>query len=148
MIDLSVKAKSKDGIEHHLIEDTAITIASSIDKALGNRSGITRFSYSSVPMDESLAETSLDLVKRPYSKVTLLMKRNKIEGMSREDIEHFMQSLTQNLNCCVHITVKYGDNDHHKIEAAIKSLAVAFRNASSKDKKQKGIPSTKGAMQY
>jgi len=146
MVDLSVNAKSKDGIEHHLIEDAAITIGSSIDKALGNRSGITRFSYSSVPMDESLAETSLDLVKRPYSKVTLLMKRNKIEGMSREDIEHFMQSLTQNLNCCVHTTVKYGDNDHHKIEAAIKSLAVAFRNASSKDKKQKGIPSTKGAM--
>ena len=74
------------------------------------------------------------------------MKRNKIEGMSREDIEHFIQSLAQNLNCCVHITVKYGDNDHHKIEAAIKSLAVALRNASSKDKKQKGIPSTKGAM--
>ena len=146
MLDLSVKAKSKDSIEHHLIEDTAITIASSIDKALGNRSGITRFSYSSVPMDESLAEASLDLVKRPYSKVTLSMKRSKIEGMSREDIEHFMQSLTQNLNCCVHITVKYGDNDHHKIEAAIKSLAVALRNASSKDKKQKGIPSTKGAM--
>ena len=146
MLDLSVKAKSKDSIEHHLIEDVAITIGSSIDKALGNRSGITRFSYSSVPMDESLAETSLDLVKRPYSKVNLLMKRSKIEGMSKEDIEHFMQSLTQNLNCCVHITVKYGDNDHHKIEAAIKSLAVALRNASSKDKKQKGIPSTKGAM--
>ena len=146
MLDLSIKAKSKDRIEHHLIEDTAITIASSIDKALGNRSGITRFSYSSVPMDESLAETSLDLVKRPYSKVNLLMKRSKIEGMSKEDIEHFMQSLAQNLNCCVHITVKYGDNDHHKIEAAIKSLAVALRNASSKDKKQKGIPSTKGAM--
>ena len=146
MLDLSVKAKSKDGIEHHLIEDTAITVGSSIDKALGNRAGITRFSYSSVPMDESLAEVSLDLVKRPYSKVTLLMKRNKIEGMSKEDIEHFMQSLTQNLNCCVHVTVKYGDNDHHKIESAIKSLAVAFRNASLKDKKQKGIPSTKGAM--
>ena len=148
MLDLSIKAKSKDRIEHHLIEDTAITIGSSIDKALGNRSGITRFSYSSVPMDESLAETSLDLVKRPYSKVNLLMKRSKIEGMSKEDIEHFMQSLAQNLNCCVHITVKYGDNDHHKIEAAIKSLAVALRNASSKDKKQKGIPSTKGAMQF
>ena len=146
MLDLSIKAKSKDRIEHHLIEDTAITIGSSIDKALGNRSGITRFSYSSVPMDESLAETSLDLVKRPYSKVNLLMKRSKIEGMSKEDIEHFMQSLAQHLNCCVHITVKYGDNDHHKIEAAIKSLAVALRNASSKDKKQKGIPSTKGAM--
>ena len=146
MLDLAVKAKSKDTIEHHLIEDTAIAIGSSIDKALGSRTGITRFSYASVPMDESLAEVSLDLVKRPYSKITLLVKRNSIEGISKEDIQHFFQSLTQNLNSCVHVTVKYGDNDHHKIESAIKSLAVAVRNASLKDKKQKGIPSTKGAM--
>ena len=146
MLDLAVKAKSKDKIEHHLIEDTAIAIGSSIDNALGSRIGITRFSYASVPMDESLAETSLDLVKRPYSKITLLVKRNNVEGISKEDIQHFFQSLTQNLNSCVHVTVKYGDNDHHKIEAAIKSLAVAVRNASLKDKKQKGIPSTKGAM--
>ena len=146
MLDLAVKAKSKDKIEHHLIEDTAIAIGSSIDRALGSRTGITRFSYASVPMDESLAEASLDLVKRPYSKITLLVKRNNIEGISKEDIQHFFQSLTQNLNSCVHVTVKYGDNDHHKIESAIKSLAVAVRNASLKDKKQKGIPSTKGAM--
>jgi imidazoleglycerol-phosphate dehydratase len=146
MLDLAVKAKSKDKIEHHLIEDTAIAIGLSIDKALGSRIGITRFSYASVPMDESLAEASLDLVKRPYSKITLLVKRNNIEGISKEDIQHFFQSLTQNLNSCVHVTVKYGDNDHHKIEAAIKSLAVAVRNASLKDKKQKGIPSTKGAI--
>ena len=146
MMDLSLKAKSKDGIEHHLIEDAAITLGSAVDKALGKRTRITRFSYASVPMDEALAETSLDLVKRPYSKITLLIKRNSIEGISKEDIEHFFQSLTQNLNVCVHVTVKYGDNDHHKIEAAIKSLAVAFRNASLSDKKQKGVPSTKGAM--
>ena len=146
MLDLAVNAKSKDKIEHHLIEDTAIAIGTSIDKALGSRAGITRFSYASVPMDESLAEASLDLVKRPYSKITLLIKRNSIEGIPKEDIEHFFQSLAQNLNSCVHVTVKYGDNDHHKIEAAIKSLAVAVRNASLKDKKQKGIPSTKGAM--
>jgi imidazoleglycerol-phosphate dehydratase len=146
MLDLTVKAKSNDKIEHHLIEDTAITIGTAIDKALGNRSGITRFSYASVPMDESLAEASIDLVKRPYYKLTLSMKRTKIEDISKEDIEHFFQSLLQNLNSCIHLTVKYGDNDHHKVEAAIKSLAVGFRTASSKDKKQKGIPSTKGAM--
>ncbi len=146
MLDLQVKSKSNDKIEHHLIEDTAITIGSAIDKALGNRSGITRFSYASVPMDESLAEASIDLVKRPFSKISLSVKRNNIEGMSKEDIEHFFQSLVQNLNSCIHLTVKYGENDHHKIEAAMKSLAVAFRVASSKDKKQKGIPSTKGAM--
>jgi len=146
MMDLTVKANSKDKIEHHLIEDVAITIGLSIDKALGKRTGITRFSYASVPMDESLAEASIDLVKRPYSKISLLIKRSKIEGVSKEDIEHFFKSLTQNLSSCIHVTVKYGDNDHHKIEAAIKSLAVALRNASSKDKKQTGIPSTKGAM--
>ncbi len=146
MMDLKVDAKSNDNIEHHLIEDAAITIGQTIDKALGTRSGIVRFSYASVPMDESLAEASIDLIKRPFWKLTLLIKRNKIEDVSKEDLEHFFQSLLQNLNSCIHLTVKYGDNDHHKVEAAIKSLAVALRNASSLDKKQKGIPSTKGSM--
>ena len=146
MMDLKVNAKSNDKIEHHLIEDIAITMGLAIDKALGTRSGITRFSYASVPMDESLAEASIDLVKRPFWKLALSIKRNTIEDISKEDLEHFFQSLLQNLNCCVHLTVKYGDNDHHKVEAAIKSLAVAFREASSYDKKQKGIPSTKGSM--
>jgi imidazoleglycerol-phosphate dehydratase len=146
MMDLKVEAKSNDGIEHHLIEDAAITIGQTVDKALGSRSGIARFSYASVPMDESIAEASIDLVKRPYWKLALLIKRNKIEDVSKEDLEHFFQSLLQNLNSCIHLTVKYGDNDHHKVEAAIKSLAVALRNASSMDKKQKGIPSTKGSM--
>ncbi len=146
MMDLNVVAKSNDGIEHHLIEDSAITIGQTIDKALSSRKGITRFSYASVPMDESLAEASIDLVKRPYWKLTLSIKRSKIEDVSKEDLEHFFQSLLQNLNSCIHLTVKYGDNDHHKVEAAIKSLAVALRNASTIDKKQKGIPSTKGSM--
>jgi len=146
MMDLKVNAKSNDKIEHHLIEDTAITLGLAIDKALGSRSGITRFSYASVPMDESLAEASVDLVKRPFSKLVLLIKRDSIEDISKEDLEHFFQSLLQNLNSCIHLSVKYGDNDHHKVEAAIKSLAVAFRIASSYDKKQKGIPSTKGSM--
>ncbi len=146
MIDLSIKAKSLDNIDHHLIEDTAITIGSCIDKALGNRVGIARFGYASVPMDESLSEVSIDLVKRQYGKLSLSMKRNQIEGISKEDIEHFFQSLIQNLNSCIHVNVKYGENDHHKVESAIKSLAVAFRLASTIDKKQKGMPSTKGAM--
>jgi imidazoleglycerol-phosphate dehydratase len=146
MIDLSIKAKSLDNIEHHLIEDTAITIGSCMDKALGNRAGIARFGYASVPMDESLSEASIDLVKRQYGNLSLGIKRNQIEGMSKEDIEHFFHSLIQNLNSCIHVTVKYGENDHHKVESAIKSLAVAFRLASAIDKKQKGIPSTKGAM--
>ncbi|MBU26481.1 MAG: imidazoleglycerol-phosphate dehydratase [Thaumarchaeota archaeon] len=146
LMDLKVVAKTNDNIEHHLIEDTAITIGQAIDKALDSRKGITRFGNAAVPMDESIAEASIDLVKRPFSKLTLSIKRNKIEDMSKEDLEHFFISLLQNLNSCIHLTVKYGENDHHKVEAAIKSLAVALRRAVSLDSKQKGIPSTKGSM--
>ncbi len=146
LMNLKVVAKTNDNIEHHLIEDTAITIGQAIDKALDSRKGITRFGNAAVPMDESLAEASIDLVKRPFSKLTLSIKRNKIEDMSKEDLEHFFISLLQNLNSCIHLTVKYGENDHHKVEAAIKSLAVALRRAVSLDSKQKGIPSTKGSM--
>lgn len=146
MFDLKLNAASKDGIDHHLVEDTAIALGNAIDKSLGTRTGIVRFGYASVPMDESLAEASLDLVKRQYHKIELSIVRNQIEGISKEDLEHFFRSLSQSLNSCIHISVKYGENDHHKIEAAIKAFAVAWRTAASIDKKQKGMPSTKGVM--
>lgn len=146
MLDLKLNAISKDGIDHHLVEDTAIALGNAMDESLGNRTGIVRFGYSSVPMDESLAEASLDLVKRPYHKIELSIIRNQIEGISKEDLEHFFRSLAQSLKICLHINVKYGENDHHKIEAAIKALAVAWRTAVTPDKKQIGIPSTKGVM--
>ncbi|TLX84513.1 MAG: imidazoleglycerol-phosphate dehydratase [Thaumarchaeota archaeon] len=146
MFDLKLNAASKDGIDHHLVEDTAIALGNAMDESLGNRSGIVRFGYASVPMDESLAEASLDLVKRQYHKIELSIERNQIEGISKEDLGHFFRSLAQNLNICMHVSVKYGENDHHKVEAAIKAFAVAWKTAASFDKKQRGIPSTKGAM--
>ena len=129
-----------------MVEDTAIALGNAMDASLGNRTGIVRFGYASVPMDESLAEASLDLVKRQYQKIVLSIERNQIEGISKEDLEHFFRSLGQNLNICMHLSVKYGENDHHKIEAVIKAFAIAWRMAASSDKKQRGIPSTKGAM--
>ena len=146
MIDLKLNAKSLDGIDHHLIEDAAIALGNAMDQSLGNRVGIVRFGHSTVPMDESLAEASLDLIKRQYYRIDLSIERNQIEGISKEDLEHFFRSLAQNLNICMHVSVKYGENDHHKIEAAIKAFAVAWRTAAGYDGKQRGVPSTKGAM--
>lgn len=147
MMDVSVRASSRDGIVHHLIEDTAITLGAAVDKALGARSGVARFGHASVPMDESLADASVDLVRRQFYRLDLSLKRTRTEDVTREDLEHFFQSLLQNLDCCVHLSVRYGDNDHHKAEAAIKSLAVALRAACARDRRQRGrIPSTKGAM--
>ena len=146
MIDITLSGKSNDGIVHHLAEDVAIALAQTIDKALGDRAKIARFGYSLVPMDESLAYVSIDLVKRQYQKVELKLTRDSIEGVPREDLEHFCRSLVQNLNACTHVVVHYGDNDHHKVEAALKAFAVALRMATAVDAKRKGVPSTKGAM--
>jgi imidazoleglycerol-phosphate dehydratase len=146
MIDINLSGKSNDGIVHHLAEDVAITLAQAIDKALGDRAKISRFGYALVPMDEALACVSIDLVKRPYQKVELKLTRDSIEGVPREDLEHFARSLVQNLNACTHMIVEYGDNDHHKVEAALKAFAVALRMAISIDSRRKDVPSTKGAM--
>ncbi len=146
MIDLDVDAKSLDGIKHHLVEDTGIATGQAVDKALGDRRGITRFGHASVPMDESLAEATVDMVRRPYFKLSLGLSGSTVEDITGEDLVHFFQSLLSNLNCCTHLAVKYGENDHHMAEAAIKSLAVALRMAASHDPEQSGVPSTKGAM--
>lgn len=145
-LDINLKAKSEDGIVHHLIEDTSIALSIAIDKALADRLQITRFGYSLVPMDECLSYAAIDLVKRQFHNVQLKLTRDIIEEVSREDLEHFVLSLVQNLNACTHIMVQYGDNDHHKVESAIKAFAIALRMAVSIDKKRTGTPSTKGAM--
>ena len=146
MVDITLAGKSSDGIAHHLAEDVSIALAEAIDRALGDRSRISRFGYAMIPMDESLAYAAIDLVKRQFSNVQLNLTRDSIEQIPREDIEHFVGSLVQNLSACTHIVVEYGTNDHHKIEAAVKAFAVSLRMAASIDRKRRGVPSTKGTM--
>lgn len=146
LLDITIKAESKDGIAHHLTEDVAITLGETIDEALAERDAIRRFGTKTAPMDESLAEATLDLVKRQYSSVDLGLQGSAIEGMPREDLEHFVESLLKSTNCCAHITVRRGTNDHHKLEAAIKALALALREAAEPDTQRTGPPSSKGTM--
>jgi len=146
MVDINLTGKSNDNIIHHLAEDVSIAFSQAVDKALGDRSRIARFGYAMVPMDESLAYAAIDLVKRQFCSMQLQLTRDSVEGIPREDTEHFVKSLLQNLNACTHVVVEYGDNDHHKIEAAVKAFSVAFRTAASIDRKRTGAPSTKGTM--
>lgn len=146
MVDINVLATSNDNIVHHLIEDTAISLSRALDKALSDRKRIIRFGYAIVPMDDSLTVASLDLVRRQYSKISLSLINHLIEGIYKEDIEHFVRSLAENLNACIHIDVKYGENDHHKVESAIKAFAIALRMATSFDPRSQGVASTKGEI--
>ncbi len=144
LIDLTVKATGD--LQHHVVEDVAIALGVTLSKALKDRVGIVRFGHATVPMDGSLASVSLDLVKRPYSIINLKITRENVEDMVKEDIQHFLQSFTQSLEATVHITVKYGEDDHHKVEAAFKALALALRQAIRQDTPRKTPPSAKGVM--
>jgi len=146
LVDIEADIESHDSILRHLIEDIAICMGQGLDKALGNRARIMRFGYAIVPMDDSRSNSAIDLVRRQYSKFELKLERNEVEGIAKEDIEHFFRSLLQNLVACTHILVEYGEDDHHKLESAIKSFAIAFRHAAEIDQRRKGLPSTKDMM--
>lgn len=142
-IDLSVRAEGD--LKHHIIEDLALTMGRAISTALGNKEGINRFGYAYVPMDDALARAVVDLGGRAYSRIQLGVKGDSIEDTKVEDIYHFLDSLAQSLQCNMHIRVIYGSNDHHRVEAALKALALAMRMAVSKTGLE-GVPSTKGEI--
>ncbi len=145
-VDINLVAKSEDQITHHLIEDVGIILGQSLNNALGKRDKINRFGDSLIPMDESVSKVTIDLIKRQYHLIDLKLEREFIENISKEDIIHFIQSFVSNLNCCTHIIVEYGNNDHHKIESAMKAFAIALRTAMETNPNNEEIPTTKGMM--
>ncbi len=143
---IDITAKAKGDLTHHTLEDVAICLGEAVLKALGSASGITRFGYAIVPMDCSLALAAVDLAKRPYVVVDLKLRGKKVEDMPCENIMHFLETLAMALRSNVHIWVQYGSNDHHKVEAAFKALALSLRQAVSLDSRRGGIPSSKGVI--
>lgn len=144
LIDIELRAEGD--LVHHVAEDVAIILGECLAKALGGRRGIRRFGSAMVPMDDSLAYASVDLAKRPYGVVDLKIEKEGVEDMVREDITHFLSSLSTSLNANIHVNVQYGSNDHHKVEAAFKALALSLREAISQDPRRRGSPSSKGVM--
>jgi imidazoleglycerol-phosphate dehydratase len=144
LIDIDVNVTGD--LKHHLMEDVALCLGEALRKALGDGSGVNRFGYAIVPMDCSLAIASVDLVKRPYAKINLKIEGKAIEDTAREDIIHFLETLAASMQANIHVWVLYGKNDHHKVEAAIKALALSMRQAVAVDPRRKRIPSAKGVM--
>lgn len=141
-IDLKVKASGDMG--HHLIEDVGIVLGQALKKALGKKKGIQRFGFAYIPMDEALARCVIDLSGRTYHIIDLNCKREKVEDCQVEDITHFFISLAEAAEINLHIEVLYGENEHHKIEAAFKALAKSLQQAVAIVSGD--IPSTKGVL--
>jgi len=144
LIDITVRARGD--LAHHVIEDTSISLGEALRKALGDAVGIRRFGYASVPMDDSLSFASIDLVERPFAKIDLKIEGQEVEETHTENIQHFLESLAMSMRANIHIWVQYGEDDHHKLEAAFKALALSLRRAVSKDPRREGVPSSKGVI--
>ena len=143
---IDIKITATGDLKHHVIEDVAICLGEAIRKALGDGVGINRFGFAIVPMDDALAFAAIDVVRRPYHKIDLEIESEVVEDMAREDIIHFLETFASFLQGNIHLWVQYATNDHHRIEAALKALALSLKQAKAISSERKGVPSAKGTM--
>jgi len=132
--------------EHHTVEDVAIALGQALDGALGDRAGIVRYGDARAPLDEALCHATVDLGGRGHSAVRLGLSGDRIGGLPASLVPHFFDSLSRSGRLAIHLEGG-GDDDHHIVEAAFKSLALALRTAVALDPARAGaLPSTKGAV--
>lgn len=146
-IDLDVKAKGDlDVCDHHLVEDVGIALGKCFLDALKDKKGIKRYGTFFVPMDESLAQVSIDISGRSFLVFDCTFNRESIGNFSTEMTEEFFRSFAFNSMITLHCKVLYGENDHHKIEALFKAFGRALKEAKTIDENNMVLPSTKGML--
>jgi imidazoleglycerol-phosphate dehydratase len=131
--------------DHHTAEDCALALGEALDRALGERRGVSRFGWAFAPLDEALARAVVDLSGRPYADVSVALERDAIGGLSCENIPHLLRSFATTAQLTLHVDVVKGENDHHRAEAAFKATALALRQAVARSGFD-DVPSTKGTL--
>lgn len=132
--------------EHHSVEDIGICLGQALRKALGNKSHITRYGHAYIPMDETLSRAVIDLSGRFVLYFEGEFDRPNVGDLPTELVQHFWHSFAEHAQCTLHISVLYGTNTHHKIEAIFKSVAQALHTATQRSLSNSKIPSTKGIL--
>ena len=145
--DLTIKATGDTHIDdHHTVEDIGIVLGEALKKALGKKEGIRRYGNAWVPLDETLAQVTVDLSGRPYLVYNVTLPHRRIKGFDLYLFEDFFQALTTHAAMNLHINVAYGRNPHHIMESIFKALAKALDQAVAVDVRVKGVLSTKGSL--
>ncbi len=131
---------------HHTIEDTGIVLGSAIKKAVGDKSGIRRYGYFMLPMDEALAVCAVDLSGRPYFVYDAAFRGDKCGEMNTQMAKEFFYAVSYAAGMNLHLKVPYGENDHHIMEAMFKAFAKALDMATGFDARITDVLSTKGVL--
>jgi imidazoleglycerol-phosphate dehydratase len=146
-VDLNIKARGDREIDdHHTVEDIGICLGEALRDAIGDKSGITRYGYAYVPLDESLSRVVLDLSGRPGLVYSVVFPKERVGGFDVDLFREFFQAIANHGHVTLHIDAIRGDNNHHIIETVFKAFGRALRMAVTRDDRVSGIPSTKGAL--
>jgi imidazoleglycerol-phosphate dehydratase len=146
-LDLKVEAQGDLHVDqHHTVEDVGICLGQAVKQALGDKAGIRRYGHFTLPMEETLCTTAIDLSGRYYLVFGAEFASPKIGEFDSELVEDFWQAFAANALCNLHVLVHYGRNSHHVAEAIFKSIARALRMAVELDSRVSGVPSTKGTL--
>jgi imidazoleglycerol-phosphate dehydratase len=147
LIDLSVQATGDVEIDgHHTTEDLALVIGQCIAKALGDKAGISRYGWATLPMDEARATCTLDLSGRAHFVWEVALPTGKIGTWDTELAYVFFEAFARGAQCNLHVVLHQGEILHHIVEICFKALARALREAVKVDARAAGVPSTKGTL--
>ncbi len=147
LVNLRVEADGDIEVDlHHTVEDIGIALGQAFARALGDKSGIRRYGWAYLPMDETLARVVIDFSGRPFLEYRSPSGIAPIGAFSFQLVEEFLRGFSVHGGANLHVEILYGRDAHHMAEAVFKGLAKAVDQACQLDPRVKGVPSTKGVL--
>jgi imidazoleglycerol-phosphate dehydratase len=145
--DLEVAGKGDVLVDdHHTVEDIGICLGQAFMTALGDKSGISRYGESHLPMDETLARVVVDVSNRPFLHFNAAIPDQKIGAFDSALTKEFLRAFTQHAGITLHVDLLHGENSHHIVEAVFKGLGRAMKQAVREDAAVQGPLSSKGSL--
>jgi len=147
LMDLTLKADGDLHVDpHHTVEDVGICLGKAIGQALGDKAGIRRYGSATVPMDEVLVTSAVDLSGRPFCVWRAVIPGEVLGNFNAPLAEEFWRAVSTHGAFNLHVLCYHGQNAHHLVEGIFKATARALRQAMELDSRMSGIPSTKGVL--
>jgi imidazoleglycerol-phosphate dehydratase len=147
LVDLTVQATGDLHVDaHHTVEDVGILLGQALAQALGDKVGICRYGWATLPMDETLVTAAVDLGGRAFFVWRAEIPSEMLGAFPSSLAEEFWRAFSASAQLNLHVVCHYGRNTHHLIEGIFKAVARALRQAIGKDPREAGVPSTKGVL--
>lgn len=146
--DLKVECTGDTYVDdHHSAEDIGIVLGLAFKEALGDRKGIRRYADRTIPMDEALILSAVDISGRAFLGWDVSIPAQKVGTFDTELVKEFWLAFVRSADITLHIRMLDGENSHHIIEGIFKAAARSMRDACETDPRFSDvIPSSKGVL--